>query len=111
MQPSKRHMEPVSEVLAHAASDVDRRPGDVGRPDAGQERHQPGYLVGPPKPAKRYLVGGKLPKELFGRDLRCAPAVDVLPLRRRDEPDVDAVHQDSRTAQLYGKSLGEAEAG
>ena len=102
---------PALEVLSHAAGDVDRRPGDIGRPVAGQERNKPGYLVGPSKPAERDFVGRKLPKEHFSRDLRCAPAVNVRPLRRRDESDVDAVHQDSLTAQLHGKSLGEAETG
>src|SRR6185437_12215016 len=39
-------------------------------------------------------------EEFFGQHVRCAAAVDVLPLRRRDEPDVDAVHQDPLAAQL-----------
>src|SRR6516225_5170469 len=104
-------MPPASEVLAHATGDIDGRPGDVAAPVAGYERDQPRYLVWPPESAQRHLGGGELPEKLFGRGVGRAPAVDVLPLRRRDEPDVDAVHQDSFAAEVHGKSLGQAKAG
>src|SRR5438270_726884 len=44
------------------------------------------------------------------RRIGCAAAPDVLPLRRHDEPDVDAVHEDSLGAILLRQRLVEVEA-
>src|SRR5580693_10642129 len=111
--PSSRHMARHTslKVLSHSSSHVDRCAGDVAGAVAGEERDDTGNLIRPSEPAEWHFGGRELPEELLGPRVRRAPAVDVLPLRRRDEANVHAVDQDVLGPELHRQRLGEAQAG
>src|SRR5439155_26930931 len=80
----------TSDVLAHAAGHVDRRPGDVAGPRPGQEGHDAGHLLGLPETPQRDLPLGPLAEGLRLGQFGSPRRVDVLPLRGDHEADVHA---------------------
>src|SRR4051812_43546045 len=98
-------------VPPHAAGDVDRRAGDVARAVAQQEGDQARHLVGAAHAAERDLLRGETVQELLLRLVWSPPPVDVVPLRRDDEADVDAVHEHAVLRDLHRERLREVVAG